>query len=445
MSAPTSAAVDHHRRALIRPLGTVVAAALLALAGSLWMWHRLGSPIRGVAWAEDSGIFLNERLQLGPVASLLHPYEGYLHLVPRLVVDAAVAWWPVEDYATVVNALSCCVIGIVGATAFVLARDVVRSAPLRALLAVVPAIAPMGVVEIAGNTANLHWYLLFLAPWVFAARPRSWWGSGALVVAALAITLTEIQSALFVPLFAVGLRSRKGIPVAVAAVVGLAAQVATTLADPRTRTASDATPLDIAAGFVAQPVAGSWNGDVRRIGVTIVHHGWWVVVLPAVVVVAVLVLALVLRGGAGRWVLVALGVAPAVLWVAALQVNAVPSMFAEWNEASFLRFGPYRYAAAGSMFLLAAVVVAADVCIARGRLVLPALGWVLVASVVAAGVLNVHAETRRQDGPVWSTQVQRQAMICVSDPGATLQIEAAPKAGRWTAHVPCARISAPER
>ena len=442
MLETTPVPVDaRRRRALTHPILTWVVAAVLAVASSLWMWHRLGWPTRGIAWAEDSGVFLNERLELGAVPSLLHPYSGYLHLVPRIVVDAAVALWPIQDYAMVVTALSCCVIGIVSATVFVLARDVVRSAPLRALLAVVPAIAPMGVVEIAGNTANLHWYLLFLAPWVFAFRPRSWWSSASLAVAALAITLTEIQAALFVPLFLFGFRSRRGVPVVAAAFLGLAAQAATTLQAPRPRTPSDASPLDIAAGFLAQPVAGSWNGDVREVGVTIVHLGWWVVVVPAVVVLAVLVLGLVRRRGASRWMIVALGAAPAVLWVAALRVNAVPSMFAEWNEASFQRFGPYRYAAAASMFLLAAVVVTADVCIGRGRVVLPVLGWVLVASVVAAGVLNVHAETRRVDGPVWSTQVQRQgAAVCSADPDGTVRIEASPRPRLWTAEVPCARL-----
>ncbi|MBK0297343.1 hypothetical protein IAE22_36520, partial [Bacillus sp. S34] len=62
----------------------------------------------------DGGVFLRDRVALGPVDSLLHPYAGYLHLVPRLLVDLGWAM-PVEDYALVVSLGACAVVGVVSA------------------------------------------------------------------------------------------------------------------------------------------------------------------------------------------------------------------------------------------------------------------------------------------------------------------------------------------
>lgn len=156
-------------------LGVVGAALLVGVAVAALTWWRLGPATRGTVWAEDGGVFLRERLALGPVDSLLHPYAGYLHLVPRVLVD--VAWsLPVEEYARALSVGACLVVGAVAATVFVLSRGVVPQWPLRMLLAAVPALLPLAPFEIAGNAANLHWFLLFAVPWLLAYRARTWWG-----------------------------------------------------------------------------------------------------------------------------------------------------------------------------------------------------------------------------------------------------------------------------
>ena len=428
-------------------LTNAVGAVVVALVATALLWHRLGATTRGIAWAEDSGRFLNERLQLGAVGSLLHPYEGYLHLVPRIVVDLAVRFFPIESYAVAVSAMSCVVVGLVGATVFVLARDVVRSVPLRALLAVVPALTPLVPVEIAGNTANLHWFLLFLAPWVFLYKPRSWWSSAVLTVIALVITLTEIQAAMFLPLFFRHVRSVRSVPPIVAGVLGAGAQLLTTVLDPRTPVAGAAAGrvggvVDLLAGFAAQPVAGSWDADVHAVGRAVQDHGWWVVALPAVLVFAVLVLGFVRASGGARWVLAALGLAPLVVWFAALGVNDVVTNWLGFTAKDWEWLGAYRYAAAASAFLIAGIVVAADVFIARGRVLFPALGWVLVLLVVTAAVLNTDVVSRREQTtvPAWSTQVQQHRVACADDPGGTMTLRAAPGQPKWDAFVPCALL-----
>ncbi|WP_439691970.1 hypothetical protein ACRQ4B_13790 [Curtobacterium sp. SP.BCo] len=447
MTAPaltTSARHEAPRPGRRDVLVTAVGAVVIAVLSTVLLWFRLGPTTRGLAWAEDSGKFLNERLQLGAVPTLLHPYEGYLHLVPRVVVDLAVQFFPIESYAVVVGGMSCAVVGLVGAAVFVLARGTVRRLPLRVLLALVPAITPLVPVEIAGNTANLHWFLLFLAPWVFLYKPRSWWSSAVLTVIALAITLTEIQAAVFLPLFLRHVRSLRSVPPVVAGVLGAGAQVLTTLLFPRTEPVLPAPrqiggPLDLLAGFSSQTVAGSWDATVKNVGIAVEAHGWWVVAVPAVLVYAVLVLAVVRATRGERWVLVALGAAPLVVWFAAFTVNTVVS-----NWLTLPTLPPYRYAAAGSMFLVAATVVAADAFTARRGVVLPVLGWFLVLVVVAAAVLNLQPQTRRDFAtvPAWSTQVQDFRPACVEDPGGVAKIRAAPGQPKWDALVPCRLVIA---
>ncbi|MGN8049768.1 hypothetical protein ACTJKO_08745 [Curtobacterium sp. 22159] len=439
-TTPTTDGSDASRSTRTGFLVTWVGAVVVAIVSTALLWYRLGPKTRGTAWAEDSGRFLNERLQLGEVPSLLHPYEGYLHLVPRIVVDLAVRFFPIESYAVAVSAMSCAVVGLVGAAVFVLARDVVRSAPLRALLAVVPALTPLVPVEIGGNTANLHWFLLMLAPWVFLTKPRSWWSSAVLTVIALLITLTEIQAAMFLPLFLRHVRSLRSLPPLVAGIVGAGAQLLTTVLYPRTPPGSGGSVgglSDLFAGFAAQPVAGSWDADVRAIGLAVEDQGWWIVVVPAVVLYAVLVLAFVRASGGARWILAALAVSPLVVWFAALLLNHVMT-----NWLTFASINPYRYAAAASAILIAGVVVAADVFIGRGRIVFPALGWLLVLLVVAAAVLNVHTGTRRDDPgvPAWSTQVQQQRPACEANPDGTAVVRAAPGLPKWDALIPCVLV-----
>lgn len=442
----TSVSVPARRRTLATAdLRALLVALLVAVASTAWLWHRLGFPARGTAWAEDSGRFLQDRIALGPLRVLWHPYDGYLHAVPRTLVDLAVAIRPVHDYATTVNALSCTVVGLVCGAVFLLARPVVRSWPLRVLLAAVPAISPIGIVEIAGNTANLHWYLLFLAPWLFLSRPRSWWVSGVLAAAALAVTTTEIQTAVFLPVFLVGRRDRRVLPVLGAAVLGLAAQVVTTLTHPRPPATSITSASDIALGYLTQAFVGGWTPRVQRVGLAVMDHGWWILLVPAVLVTAALVAAVVLGGSLRRWTVVALAGGSVVVWSAAFLVNHVEdSDWSAFTRQQYAGTGPYRYAAAAAMLLVAAVVVAADALLARGSW-WQVVTWFLVTSIVAAGVLGVHTVERREGGPVWATQVEQAVQVCRADPTGAVPISAAPALPKWRADVPCSWVLGPTR
>lgn len=448
-----------------RPFGAVAAAVagavLVGLATAAIAWWRLGPVARGTVWAEDGGVFLRDRIALGPVDSLLHPYAGYLHLVPRLLVD--VGWsLPVADYALVLSAGACVVVGVLAGVVFVCARDVVPAWPLRALLALLPALLPLAPYEISGNAANLHWFALAAAPWLFAYRARSWWGAGAVAGVTVFVVLSEFLTVLFLPLLllawfpvrgdgATVARSRawpRAVPVTVVALAGTTAQVVTALTDRRTSAPGEPAVADVVAGWLLQPLAGLWNPDVGAAVRAVVAHGWAAVLVPAVLLVAVLVAAVVVGPWRVRWVVVALAAASAGVWWVALLANGGAVQPWAHPVAALAAVPPQRYAAASGLLFVSAVVVAASVLVGlrprigagpggAPRLVGALAGWCVVALVVVATVGNVApGPTRRGDGPVWAPQVAAAVTACAGDPSRTVGIRTAP----WTARVPCGRL-----
>ncbi|WIB35270.1 glycosyltransferase family 87 protein [Curtobacterium sp. MCJR17_043] len=199
-------------------------------------WFRLTAQVRNTVWAEDGKVFLEEQFDMGVLGALFHDYAGYLHVVPRLLVAVASHAAPIDRFAVTVSVLCVLVTGAVGAAVYVLTAGVLDSVVARVLLAFVPALVPLGPMEIQANVANLHWFLMFLVPFALLTPVRSWTKGILLGVATLLAGLTEIQVVAFFPLFLLGIRNRHRWPVIAGTVVGGAAQVVTTLMHPpRTR------------------------------------------------------------------------------------------------------------------------------------------------------------------------------------------------------------------
>ena len=146
-----------------RVLGWLVlaCAALLALRKP-WALH---TP---QLWAEDGSIFLTQDEQMG-LRALIEPYNGYLHLLPRLIAATASrtadpAWWP----------------AIYNGFAFVLSVGVfARLASPRVQLPAKPwlmlaFVLVVGTGEVLINVTNLQWFTAFyLLLQVFVARPTT--------------------------------------------------------------------------------------------------------------------------------------------------------------------------------------------------------------------------------------------------------------------------------
>jgi hypothetical protein len=452
---------------------SALAAVVVGVLAALTAWVRLGPVARGTVWAEDGGLFLREHLALGPLDSLFHPYAGYLHLGPRLVVDLAMLF-PIRDYAVVVSGTCCLLTGAVCAAVFVLARDAVPSWPFRLLLAAVPVLLPTAPWEVSGNAANLHTSGLFLAPWLFAYRARSWWGTGVLAVVALLVGATEAQAVLFLPLIVLAWtpvrptalvrpRSRLlALPVTVVAVAAGAAQVVSAVTTHRASRPGDPSAADVVTGWLLQTVGGLWDADVSAVASTVVDRGWWVVAVPAVLVVCVVLLGAAVALRTGRWraavLTLVLAGGAAVVWTAALVANAsADGRWSRLDAEALVAASPSRYAAAAGMLLSAALVVAAAVLVDRtaapagggrravvrasrpggpSRVVLSAVGWCVVTVLVASWVGNLPGTSQRGGGPVWAPQFADAVETCRADPSAVLEVRTRP----WGAEVPCAVV-----
>lgn len=477
-----------------RRWGTTVGVGVLT---ALAAWVRLGPVARGTAWAEDAGLFFREHLALGAAASVVEPYAGYLHVVPRLVVDVGFAL-PIAWYALTVTTLCCVLTGAACAGVFVLAADAVPSAALRVVVAAVPVLLPTAPWEVLGNAANLHTTALLLAPWVFAHRVRTRTGAVALALVAVLVLTTEVQALLFLPLLLLAwspvrdrseapgpsarsphaappasgsspparihrARALRALPVTVAALGAGAAQVVTALTTERESPRGDPSLRDVVSGYLLQTVGGLWRADVSTVGHAVVASGWWVVAVPAAVLVAIVTTSVVvgLRERRRRAAVTALALATGsvVVWTAALLANA--SANGRWSRSdpgALLDATPSRYAAAAGMLLSAALVVSASVLVGhvlrsdavrtgataapvdRGRravrVVRLVLGWTTVAVLVATWAAAFPGTAQRATGPEWYPQVVAAETQCRQDPAGTVRIGALP----WGARVPCALV-----
>ncbi|WP_066515873.1 hypothetical protein [Curtobacterium ammoniigenes] len=432
----------HQRRGGRGTLGQLVPIGVIALPSAL-AWSRLPAIARGTLWGEDGKFFLADNLQHGSLGSLFIPYQGYLHLVPRLIVDVAVHITPIGDFARTITAITVLVVGGVGALVYVLSRDVIDAPAMRLALAVVPALAPLSPVEILGNAANLHSFLLYLTPWLFLARPRTWWTAAALGGVAVLVGLTEIQTILFVPLLALRRPSLRSLPVTAAALVAACCQVVTSLLYPRTPPAGATDSVrDVAVGYVLEPFAQSFVGNSASVGAAVARWGALVVVVPFLGALGYLAVAL-WRGSARHRLLIgALLWGSAITWSASVLVNHIVEFrFAEYTAAQLRALGTSRYAAVGSLFLLAALVVATDVYLGAAERPLRLIGWAAAVGVVVVFVVNVvPSTTTRDQGPLWSPQIQNARVACAAHnapPGILIQEAPHPP---WSVVIPCAMI-----
>jgi len=182
-------------------------------------------------WAEDANVFWIAQYQHGFAASLLAPYAGYLHAVPRLIAALAsplpYGWQPI---AYLVLALA--VTGWAAAT--------IAALPLPRWLAALAGICVLIVAprESLANPTNLQWMMAPALPLIAATSAPA--GSLARVNQLVFVALASLSgpfSALMIPLWLVCLavRGRSAFDLALTALAlaaGLAQIVVLARGDP---------------------------------------------------------------------------------------------------------------------------------------------------------------------------------------------------------------------
>lgn len=180
----------------------LVLGALWVLAtGVLQLTRASGAPPWDTLWQEDGGIFLTDALRDPLRATLVRPYNGYLHLVPRVLAAAAVHL-PLADAALLFAVTSAVLVSLLSLWVLAASRALIPALWPRVLLALLVCLAPATAYETTANINNLHWYLLAgLAFAPFAARTRTATAVGLLVTVAAA--LSDPLALLLAPLLAV--------------------------------------------------------------------------------------------------------------------------------------------------------------------------------------------------------------------------------------------------
>jgi hypothetical protein len=421
------------------PSNELVWAGALLIVGTLIARFRLPGVIRNTLWAEDGPVFLSDRLHRGPWASLFTIYDGYLHLIPRLLTDVAVAVAPLEGFALAAADLSFVCAGFVAALVFLLSREFVPNTTLRLLLASTTFLLPALPVEVLGNLANLHWYFLWLAPWLFLYRPKSWRAATVLGVIGLLMALTEIQMVLFAPLALVNLKERKANLVAALTAGGLLAQIVCTLLAPRQRfDVGRPSPIDVLHGYVQLPVLSTFEGHIARVGAFVADAGgvsWLVLVGVGLTVLAVALLPVVFGRGRVRVLSAALIVGSVATWSAAVWLNPNPAfLYAHYEPGHVRLLASTRYLVVPSMLITASLVLSASFLLRRGRRGVFASGaivGVLLLAMIGSYRLDGF---NRTGGPQWSDEVSTRSEVCAE--GArdfTVPIFPA----TWSVDVPC--------
>ncbi|MBF4630314.1 hypothetical protein ITJ42_03700 [Clavibacter michiganensis subsp. phaseoli] len=448
------------------PQGKAVRWAPLLVAGvaALLSWARLPWADRRVVWAEDGGRFLAARAADGFWATLFAPYDGYLHLWARILTGIVSEVLPLPWFAVGMAAGSCLLVGLVAAVVFSCSASVVGWLPARLALALATALVPTAPIEVLGNAANIHWYLLWASFWMVLHVPRTWRSSILLGLLGLSFALTEILTAVLAPLVLHRFRDARAWPVRAGYAVGLIAQVATTFAHRRPTGASGSWVSD-AQGYVATVVPGIFLAQDSTLGALLARTGWWIGLVLVVPFAASLVYVLLRARPVVRVAAIWLTVTSVIVWAASYRINMGGPQFdyASYGPEDWRSLYILRYTVVPSLCLIALPVLAAATL--RERLVrIPRTGAVedpaatppfalsgrpaqagaaVILAVLACLLLvNVTPESTRRTGqPTWSTELAAARDACrAGEPIEVVNVPIAPVQWGWSSTLPCSFV-----
>lgn len=397
------------------------AAAAVFVVALAFQVARIPALEHDVVWAEDGAIFLLGALQ-DPAGSILAPYAGYQHLLPRLLAGAVVALAPLAGYAAVVFWASAIVAALVCAATIPLARWAVPWLPARMALGVVPVVVPLIAPEIIGNLADLHTFMLWLGVWIALSMPTSRLESWLVAVAAFVAAMTEVQLLLMLPvlLLRIHLRRRLLWPVIGGFLLGLGGQALSWLLAPRG--GYDGVPIgipDVVVGWLSNVVMPTLQPTEQGIREAFAAQG----PLAAAPILAVFTIAALVVIIWGSWRARIAGAVVLLASASSFGGSLLASPIEQFQYASFrgddwlTAIVDLRYGGAAGMLLAAIVPIAASVAVERLRgrwlaVAKPVLALGLAAFVGAMAWQSPDTGSHRIGVEPWSVQVDRQAAAC---------------------------------
>ncbi|MGV1035534.1 MAG: hypothetical protein ACOYD0_00745 [Candidatus Nanopelagicales bacterium] len=435
------------RKHLVRSLVSFI---LITVGAGGILYFRIPPSARAVLYAEDGRDFIQGILDRG-LGSLFDPVGGYLHVVPRLLAGL-VTLLPPEMWANAVTVVACLVAGAICAGVFVASAPLIPDPWLRLLLAVVPIFVPAMGHEIAGLLNNLHWFMLWLVPWLLFNNPRTRAGRVGLAILLLAAATMEPQIVIYAPLAAWRWREAKGIrlPI-VAAGVGLTMQALTYALNATARgdAAYEPSVGGLARGFVGSVLDPLWVDSVATSSS-----------LSSVLVIAALSAVPVFAAGA---VIFVKGTPPVKIMATALILGAVATFSASfwlnygvWADLAFVddRMAPgfdplIRYSVLPAAMLISLIPLALQVAVTRvgwrpSTVIAAALAAALI--VVVPAITSFHVRSLRLPAAEFDHSVRKAKPQC-RDSSESVRVSIAPvpkikgaSGNVWAVDIPCDRL-----
>jgi hypothetical protein len=405
----------------------VVAAAIMAAA--VVAFARLPLAARDVIWAEDGGVFLRDAMAGRGMIGIFSPYDGYLHVVPRIAAIVVVRLFRIDDYALAMNFLSCVVIAAIAMLVYHCSKAITPNRFVRICWASITILVAPAPLESLGNFANIHSYFLWLTPWLILKPAQSKLEGFVLFTVAALASLTEIVAALFLPLFAVRFKVPAVWPARSGLLAGLVVQAVVTVAHPRSN--SETYPPDpgsIVIGWFLNSSSAIVYGNSARINSGIQSFGPWPVVLAVIPFILAFVYILLKGTKKQRLFGVILLLSSTTIWSITQVVNFRDYFdYSSFDSGRWQSFFLSRYSTVPSMFLMALLPLMARCD--RSRLRMAAATSLLV--FVALQCLYFFPQTTgRSGGPDWKSGVATARDACNADPSRVFApVEVAP--GEW--------------
>ena len=404
--------VDAPSRAVGR--GLLLAVFVIATTAD---WLRLPRTAWDTFYAEDGRTFVGDWADHPSSTLFFQPYAGYQHFLPRVITFLTTQLTPVSAWANVDSILACAVVGGVATLVLALSEDVVHSRTARCGLAAIPVLLPIARFEAVGNVANLHWYMLYLMPWLFLAVPRTRVGAAGLGLVAAAAVMTEPQCAIYFPLAAVlWFRQRESRATIVGWSIGLAGQAVTYFAYAGIRPSHLTDLASSVKGFVINAVATDALPEGARLGPIIVRLGWWTTAVAGAAVLVLALLVYVYGQGHLRTAVVVVVAAAGATWCASFFLNDHSAFDYDTMSAARLSVMPFvRWGTGAAMLLSAVVPLAADVVISRSNRS-KFVGTAMVGTLVLVMCVWFARGDTTRGGPHWNDGLRAAAPSCRLNP-----------------------------
>lgn len=401
---------------------------------------RIGAgSFRGVVWAEDGAVFLEDAYNAGLLTSLFDPYEGYVLLVPRLITAFVV------QFPLMWHGLMMCLAGAVVQTMVALfAFHVIYAQSQRRLAAWIVALGvaavPVGA-EVVDNVANIQWFLLFAGCLAPTWRPNGLLGRLASLIAMTAATTSSPFGGLAVGIAAVmwaKTRARANLMLVLVGMAGFGLQLMAMLtAPPRSQELGlRLDPPELAAGYLRRVLGdGILGTGVHPLDepAPSIARG-----LVALVILACLMLLLARTTGVRSLAL------PAAMMGLSVITYLIPVALSGRDTLFPQHAG--RYYVAPVLFLLAAcgLLIERELT-ARTRLLALSAQSILGTALACAVLFGLVASWQtpgawRGDQRSWAAEVAEGASACDRRPHMRhTRLDVAPDG--WEVKVPCSLLS----